>query len=313
MTSCSSIKKNAATNVAIKLRNTPQATTARCRKLALSNSVYINISRPVPRGALSRRPSIRAATEGTRESATTNEAKSGKVIASANSRRISWKSLWIKTTGKKTSAVVAVAATTALLTSAVPSRAASIALFPRSKCLKMLSITTMLLSVNMPIANASPQSESTLSVRSQAYIRLKVANKEAGIAKSSIATKRALRRKRKSTAKPNTEPTNAACFNVSSESSINSAWLLVIINCTDSCAKSRLRRAIVSATASATLIRFSSSSFWINIPTADWPLTRLRSVRCCSPKLTSATSPNRNGIEVSTNTSSICRRSLNCP
>ena len=110
----------------------PALIRTRCLRLAFRSTVYLSINFPVstPRGTP--RARLRAARAGTSERATSREASSGKVMESASSRRMSWKSLWMNTTGRNTVTVVAVAATTARLTSSAPSRAACIGDLPRS-------------------------------------------------------------------------------------------------------------------------------------------------------------------------------------
>ena len=218
---------------------------------------------------------MRAPSIGTSVRATSNDAINGNVIANASSRMMSWNSLWMKTTGMNTATVVVVEAIMARLTSAVPARAASMASLPASKCLKMDSITTMPLSASIPIDNAKPHSDSTLSDRSQAYMRLKVSRRDEGIANNKIPTNRALRRNKNSTPSPRNTPMTAARWSVPRASCMISAWSSVTVISISSAANCRLSLSTVTSRFSAMEIRLPSFSFWMRMLTDSRPLTRL--------------------------------------
>ena len=69
------------------------------------------------------------------------------------------------TSGKNTATVVSVDATTAMLTSFAPAMEEARMPSPFSRCLAMLSSTTMESSTTMPVARARPASDITLRLR----------------------------------------------------------------------------------------------------------------------------------------------------
>ena len=101
------------------------------------------------------------------------------------------------TSGRNTAMVVSVDATTAMLTSRVPSMAASSTPSPRSRALAMLSSTTIESSTTRPVANARPPSDITLRLSPNWSMKKKVVTIETGSDSAITNVLQASRRNRK--------------------------------------------------------------------------------------------------------------------
>ena len=100
------------------------------------------------------------------------------------------------TIGKNTATDVRVEAVTAIATSRVPSRAASIGASPASRLRAIDSRMTTELSTSMPTESAMPPSDMMLSVRSKLYISTKMPMTVTGITMPVTTVARASRRKK---------------------------------------------------------------------------------------------------------------------
>ena len=120
-------------------------------------------------------------------------------------------SSFTKSRGRKTSTVVIVPESTAVQTDLTPSRAASRRVLPFCRSISMLSRTTMVLSIVMPMAKAIPASEITLMVRSRRSSPMKPATTQTGIPDIPIRVAEPERRKRNITKAARTAPIRMFC------------------------------------------------------------------------------------------------------
>ena len=112
----------------------------------------------------------------------------------------------MNSTGRNTRIVVSVDASTALQTDLTPSTAALNRSRPSLRFASIASMTTMLLSSVMPIANATPASEITLIVRPATSRPMNAAMVQIGTPMMPTAVARAERRNRNMTAIASTAP-----------------------------------------------------------------------------------------------------------
>ena len=128
----------------------------------------------------------------------------------------------IRKSGRKTTIIVIVDATTALEISFVPSIAASWTDFlSRSMCLKMFSRTTTASSTIRPVASESPESVSVLSVNPHSQNSVNVEMIEIGIDSATTMVERKLRRNIIKMAIASAEPIIALILTSSTACSIN--------------------------------------------------------------------------------------------
>src|SRR5437660_12006326 len=100
----------------------------------------------------------RAQNSGTTVIATKYDANSASTTASASAENRNRLTPYRNITGKNTTELVSVAASTAIDTSSPPFSAATCGVFPSSKCLKMFSSTITALSMSRENTSANPAS-----------------------------------------------------------------------------------------------------------------------------------------------------------
>ncbi len=161
----------------------------------------------------------RAPSAGTTVTAISIEAKIEAEIAIAMSE-YSWPaSSSISRIGANTRIVVSVDASTAFHTRCTPSTAASKRSSPRRRAWSMLSSTTMVLSTVMPIANATPAIEITLSVRPASSRPTNAAIVQIGIAMTPVSVARPERRNANITSVASSAPSARLVQTLATESS----------------------------------------------------------------------------------------------
>ena len=161
---------------------------------------------------------------GTSVMPTMSEMSCAKVTVSAWSRNSCPAMPLTNTIGKNTATEVSVEAVTAVATSAVPSRAASMVDSPASLRRAMASRMTTELSINMPTESAMPPSDITFSVRSKAYIITKMPTTVTGITMPVTIVAHASRRKKYSTRIESRPPRIAASFTSLTALAMNLDW-----------------------------------------------------------------------------------------
>ncbi len=195
-----------------------------------------------------------AATVGTKANATSIEASSENEIVNAWSR-INWPARpCTKTSGKKTTTVVSVEATTAIATVPAP-RAAAV--FKSSGCSCRLrqidSNTTIESSTIMPTPIAKPPSDMRFNDNPRRYMMMNVASTLTGIDSEMIAVERRSRRKPKITRIDRMLPMSAASTTSLIARSMNSDWSATVTIVMPSGSASLATRAL-TARATATVL-----------------------------------------------------------
>lgn len=128
--------------------------------------------------------------------------------------------------------VVSVDATTAMLTSRVPTIAASSIPRPRSRALAMLSSTTMESSTTRPVANARPPSDMTLRLRPSSPMKKNVVTIETGSDRLMTNVLQPSRRNRKMIRIASAPPITASFLTSAMACSMNNDWSSMIVSST---------------------------------------------------------------------------------
>src|SRR5262245_5907044 len=134
----------------------------------------------------------RAQKSGTTEHATKYDATSDSTTASASAEKRNRLTPYRNVTGKKTTELVSVAASTAVDTSAPPFSAATSGGSPISRWRKMFSSTMTALSISRENTSASPARIIVLIELPPKYSRMKAARAESGIDRNTAAVARRL-------------------------------------------------------------------------------------------------------------------------
>ncbi len=175
--------------------------------------------------------------------------------------------------GRKTRIVVSVEASTAVHTLFTPSTAARNRSRPCRRLSSMLSMTTMLLSSVMPIANATPASEMTLIVRPAASNPRNAAIVQTGMPSTPTTVARADRRKRNITEVANSAP--SARFSQTFRMDASTYPASSAISCMRmplGCSTSRLTRSTASSIAYLMSITFEPASRLTDVNSIGSPL-----------------------------------------
>ena len=158
---------------------------------------------------------------GMTNNATARDANSENTTVNARSPKICPATPCTNTMGKNTAMVVKVDAMTAGPTSLVPRMTDVRKSSPSSRQRKILSVTTIALSTNIPIPSASPPSDMMFRETLNSFMAPKVAIMEMGIASPTIKVLRKLFRKRNRTITASNPPCRAVFFTSSMEFLMN--------------------------------------------------------------------------------------------
>ncbi len=156
----------------------------------------------------------RAQNSGTTVMATTYEANSESTTASASDENKYLLTPSSRVTGKNTTTVVSVAASTGSATSRPPLIAACTGCSPVSRWRKMFSSTTTELSISRESASASPPSTMVFTELPPICSAMRVASTESGIEKNTATVARMLPRKTRIMIDVRSSPSAPSCSRV---------------------------------------------------------------------------------------------------
>ena len=229
---------------------------------------------------------------GSSEKLTKSDTSTAQAMVSAKGLKYCPANPFMKPTGRNTTTMAAVVASTARPISFVPSRDAVTWSLPISTCRTMFSRTTMASSMRMPMASDSPSSDMVSSLKPNAHTAMKLARTDTGSASPVMTVDRQLLRKTNTTSTVSTAPSSRVFCTSHTASAVRvpASCTMRTVRPAGSVRSAVARRA---RSPSATVVALTPRRLRTSSVTAACPSTRAEVRASAAAMRTSATSRSR--------------------